>query len=72
MQVGIFLYYAEMKSSEEQQKNLDLSTKEGDMISEAENSNVETRRSIKWESGAYRVQFQISDLSFVTAIWYVR
>lgn len=43
MQVGIFLYYAEMKSSEEQQKNLDLSTKEADMISEAENSNVENK-----------------------------
>lgn len=43
MQVGIFLYYAEMKSSGEQQKNLDLSTKEGNMISEAENSNVENK-----------------------------
>lgn len=43
MQVGIFLYYAEMKPSGEQQKNLDLSTKEGNMISEAENSNVENK-----------------------------
>lgn len=43
IQIGIFLCYAEMKSFAEQQKNLNLPTKEEDMISEAENSNIENK-----------------------------
>lgn len=43
IQVGTFLHYAEIKSFGEQGNNLDLSTKGGNMISEAENSKIENK-----------------------------
>lgn len=51
----------------EKQKNLDLSTREGHLISEAENSNIENNY---MRIGC--LQFQITDCLFVTDTWFIK